>query len=99
MERRVSERKPVDVNVCVSQSEQSTVWCKAVDISRTGVFLKTNPLYMPKCEKLDLIFPLHIKSSNVVRMRHVLAMVTRTDISGVGLVFCDQKTNLPPPCK
>lgn len=95
MERRISERKPVDVNVYVSQAGHSAVCCKATDISKTGVFLNSHSLYMSTRRKLELVFALPVKSSNVVRMRHVSALVTRTDSNGVGMVFCGKNGAQP----
>ena len=92
MERRKSERKFVDVNVYVSLPGISAVCCTASDISNAGMFLKTNPLYVSKSKKVDLVFALRFKSSNVIRMRHLSAMVTRTESNGVGLVFCNNKS-------
>jgi hypothetical protein len=91
MERRTSERKFVDVNVYVSLPGQSAVCCTASDISEMGVFLKTNPLYVPRRKPLNLVFALHINSSNVVRMHHVSAVVTRSVSTGVGMMFCNNK--------
>jgi hypothetical protein len=93
MERRISERKLVDVNVYVSLPGQSAVCCTASDISDTGIFLETNPLYVPRRKQLDLVFALHIKSSNVVRMRHISAVVTRSESNGVGMTFCSNKSS------
>jgi hypothetical protein len=91
MERRTSERKPVDVNVYVSLPGQSAVCCTASDISEVGIFLKTNPLHVPKRKPLNLVFALHIKSSNVVRMHYISAVVTRSELDGVGMKFCGNK--------
>lgn len=91
MERRTSERKFVDVNVYISLPGQSAVCCTASDISNVGIFLKTNPLYVPTRKQLDLVFALQVRSSNVVRMHHVSAEVTRSESDGVGLVFCNRK--------
>ena len=93
MERRISARKLVDVNVFVSQPGQTTLCCRAVDISSSGVFLHTNPLYLPAHQQLDLVFAITVRSSNVVRMRHVSALVARSDSHGVGMVFCDSKSS------
>ena len=91
MERRTSERKFIDVNVYVSLPGQSAVCCTASDISDIGVFLKTNPLYVPRRKQLKLVFALHMDSSNVVRMHHVSAVVTRSESNGVGMMFCENK--------
>lgn len=88
MERREAERKFVDVSVYVSLPGQSVVRCAASDISEAGVFLRTNPLHMPRRRKLRLVFALRVRSSNVVRLRHVPARVTRSESGGVGMVFC-----------
>jgi hypothetical protein len=88
MERRISKRKVVDVNVYVAMPGQPALRCAASDISDTGVFLKTNPLFFPRRKQLNLVFALHIKSSNVVRMRQVPAVVARSESDGIGMVFC-----------
>ena len=90
MERRISERKPVDVNVYVSLPGQSAICCTASDISEMGIFLKTNPLHVPRRIPLNLVFALQLKSSNVVRMHHISAVVTRSEVNGVGMMFCKE---------
>lgn len=95
MERRTSERKFIDVNVYVSLPGQSAVCCTASDISDIGVFLKTNPLYVPRRKQLKLVFALHMNSSNVVRMHHVSAVVTRSESNGVGMMFCNNRNSRP----
>ncbi len=88
MERRLSNRKQVNVSVYLSRAGHRLARCTAVDISGAGVFVKTNPLCVPGSERLKLIFALHLKASNVVRLRQVPAMVTRFESDGVGMVFC-----------
>lgn len=95
MERRTSERKPVDVNVYVSQPGHPAVCCTASDISEAGIFLRTNPLYVSRRKPLELVFALQIRSSNVVRMHHIPAIVTRSECNGVGLKFCADKNERP----
>jgi len=91
MERRTSERKPVEVSVYLSNNGSPVARCKASDISNTGVYLKTNPLYLPRNRRLNLIFALRLKSSNVVRLRRLTAVVSHTREDGVGLKFCAAK--------
>jgi hypothetical protein len=93
MERRISERKFVDLNVYISQPGSASIRCVASDISGAGIFLKTNPLYLPRCKQLNLVFALRIKSSNVVRIRQVPAVVTRSESGGVGMKFCNWKNS------
>ena len=88
MERRKSERKYVNVSVYVSLPGHPAMWCTARDISNAGIFLKTNPVYVARQKKIGLVFALRKKSSNVVRMHRVSAMVARTVANGVGMVFC-----------
>ncbi|GMQ88443.1 MAG: hypothetical protein BMS9Abin08_1688 [Gammaproteobacteria bacterium] len=88
MERRVSERKFVEVSVYLSDTGYRVAHCMASDISDTGVYLKTNPLYLPRNRRLNLTFALHLKSSNVVRLRRLSAIVTHTREDGVGMRFC-----------
>jgi len=88
MERRISKRKFIDVSVYVSVPGQAAMRCAASDISDTGVFLKANPLYVPRRKRLNLVFALRMKSSNVIRMRKVAAVVTRSESDGVGMRFC-----------
>jgi hypothetical protein len=88
MERRLSQRRFVDLTVFVVQPGRPAVRCPVSDISETGLFLKTDTLYFPRYEQLNLVFALHIKSSNVVRMRQVPAMVARSHADGLGMVFC-----------
>ena len=88
MERRLSRRKQVNVSVYLSCAGQCPARCTAVDISGAGVFVKTNPTSVPRNEQLKLIFALHVKASNVVRLRQVPAMATRFESDGVGMVFC-----------
>ena len=88
MERRASTRKLVEVRVYLSDSRRCVAHCMASDISDTGVYLKTNPLYLPRNQRLNLTFALHLKSSNVVRLRRLSAVVTHTRNDGVGMKFC-----------
>ncbi len=95
MERRISKRKFIDVKVYVSLPGRSAMRCAASDISDTGVFLKANPLYLPRRKRLNLVFALRIKSSNVIRMRKVSAVVARSESGGVGMEFCINKSLQP----
>jgi len=88
MERRTSERKFVEVSVYLSDTGYRVAHCMASDISDAGVYLKTNPLYLPRNRRLNLTFALRLKSSNVVRLRRLSAVVTHTREDGVGLKFC-----------
>ncbi|HED18885.1 MAG TPA: PilZ domain-containing protein [Gammaproteobacteria bacterium] len=88
MERRASARKLVEVSVYLSDTGYRVAHCKASDISDAGVYLKTNPLYLPRDRRLNLTFALHLKSSNIVRLRRLTAVVTHTEDDGVGLKFC-----------
>lgn len=88
MERRTSERKLVEVSVYLSDTGYRIAHCMASDISDAGVYLKTNPLYLPRNRRLNLTFALHLKASNVVRLRRLSAVVAHTREDGVGLKFC-----------
>jgi len=88
MERRISKRNAIDVNVYVSLPGQPTLRCAASDISATGIFLKANPLFLPRHKPLNLLFAVHTQSSNVVRIRRLSAVVTRSQADGVGMMFC-----------
>jgi hypothetical protein len=88
MERRASARKLVEVSVYLSDTGSLVAHCMASDISNTGVYLKTNPLYLPRNRRLNLTFALRLKSSNVVRLRRLSAVVTHTRVDGAGLKFC-----------
>lgn len=92
MERRAFARKLVEVTVYLSDSGSPIAHCKASDISNNGVYLKTNPIYLPRNRCLNLTFALHLKSSNVVRLRRLSAIVTHTGEDGVGMRFCRNKT-------
>jgi len=95
MERRLSIRKPVDVSVYLSCAGHPLVRCTAVDISEAGIYLKTNPLYLPRNQRLNLMFALHMNSSNIVHMRRIPAIVTRSAPDGVGMAFCSKKRGKP----
>jgi hypothetical protein len=88
MERRSSNRKSVEVNVYLADGNSGVSRCMATDISANGIFLKTNPLYVPRHKCLKLMFALRINSSNVVRLRRIAAIVTRSQQDGVGMRFC-----------
>ena len=60
MERRISERKLADVSVYISLPGQSAVRCAVSDISGMGIFVKINPLYLPKCREVKLVFALRM---------------------------------------
>jgi len=88
MERRLSTRKPVEVSVYLLDAGGPAARCTATDISTAGLFLKVNPLQVPKNKRLDLMFALHLTASNLVRLRRVSAIAIRTDHAGVGMKFC-----------
>ena len=48
MERRSSNRKSVEVSVYLSDGDKRLSRCIATDISANGIFLKTNPLFVPR---------------------------------------------------
>jgi len=88
MERRSSNRKSVEVSVYLSDGDKRLSRCIATDISANGIFLKTNPLFVPRHKCLKLLFALRANSSNLVRLRRVTAIVTRSQQDGVGMRFC-----------
>jgi hypothetical protein len=88
MERRHSTRKPVDVSVYLMDAGGPASRCTATDISTAGLFLKVNPLQVPKNKRLNLMFALHLNASNLVRLRRVSAIAIRTEQTGVGMKFC-----------
>ena len=88
MERRLSTRKPVDVSVYLLDAGGHKYRCTATDISTAGMFLKVNPLQVPRNKRLNLMFALHLNASNLVRLRRVSAIAIRTEQSGVGMKFC-----------
>lgn len=91
MERRLSERKSVYVNVYVPMPGQPALRCAASNISDAGVFLRTSPLYLPRNKSLRLVFAVSDQDSNVVSMHHVPARVARCETDGVGMVFCNRR--------
>jgi hypothetical protein len=62
--------------------------CGAINLSSGGVFLQTAGMDLPKHTPLDLFFALGNKSSNVVRLHRVSAIVARAVPGGVGMMFC-----------
>ena len=88
MERRLSTRKPVDVSVYLVDAGSPAARCTATDISTAGIFLKVNPLQVPKNKRLKLMFALRLKASNLVRLRRVSAIAIRSNHAGVGRKFC-----------
>ena len=88
MERRHSTRKPVDVSVYLMGAGSPASRCTATDISTAGLFLKVNPLQVPKNKRLNLMFALHLNASNLVRLRRVSAIAIRSEQTGVGMKFC-----------
>ena len=88
MERRTCARKTVEVSVYLSDSGRRVSRCTATDISASGIFLKTNPLFVPRHKRLNLMFALPYNSSNLVRLLRITAVVIRTDKDGVGMRFC-----------
>lgn len=91
VERRLSARKPVDLSVYLSYPGQPRARCLASDISDAGVFLRINPLDLPRNVRVQLMFALHIRSTNLVRLHRISAMVARTGAEGVGMVFCESR--------
>lgn len=90
MERRTLERKTIDVKVYVTLPGHPTMRCTASDISGNGVFLKTNPLYLPRDKEMTLMFALNLSASSVVQLHRVPAIVSRSTPNGVGMVFCNK---------
>ena len=88
MERRALRRKSVEVNAYLPRPGGSALRCAVSDISGKGFFLKTNPIFLPRNRRLTLMFVLHLRSSSIVRLRRVCAVVARSDAGGVGMVFC-----------
>jgi hypothetical protein len=88
MERRLSTRKPINVSVYLVDAGAPAARCTATDISTAGIFLKVNPSQIPKNKRLKLMFALHLKASNLVRLRRVSAIAIRSDHAGVGMKFC-----------
>ncbi|HFD80999.1 MAG TPA: PilZ domain-containing protein [Gammaproteobacteria bacterium] len=91
MERRLSKRKPVDVEVYLSDGGQPLGRFTASDISGDGVYLKANPLDLPRGKPLSLLFALSMEASNVVRLHRVSAVVARSENDGVGMRFCRKR--------
>lgn len=91
MERRLSLRKLVDVSVYISSGGKAICRCTAIDISSAGIYLKLNPLDVPRNTVIDLTFALHLQSSNIVRLRRVSAIITHSQSDGVGMMFCQHK--------
>ena len=88
MERRSCARKPVEVSVYFSDAEHQLARGTATDISASGIFLRGNPLFIPRHKCLKLMFALRVGSTNLVRLRRVTAVVTRSQVDGVGMMFC-----------
>jgi hypothetical protein len=88
MERRSCNRKSVEVSVYLSDGNSGLSRCTVTDISANGIFIKTNPLCIPRHKCLKLMFALRVSSSNLVRLRRVTAIVTRSQQDGVGMRFC-----------
>lgn len=88
MERRLALRKKVDVRVYLSGAGVDGCSGFARDISNSGIYLRINPLELPRNTVLDLTFALHLESSNIVRLRRVPAIVTHSRPDGVGMRFC-----------
>ena len=88
MERRTCARKTVEVSVYLSDSKRRVSRGTATDISASGIFLKTNPLFVPRHKRLNLMFALRNNSSNLVRLRQITAVVIRAERDGVGMRFC-----------
>jgi hypothetical protein len=91
VERRLSARKPVDLSVYLSCPGRGLARCMASDISDAGIFIKTSPLDLPRNVRLELMFALHIRSTNLVRLHRVTAMVARSESDGVGMIFCESR--------
>jgi hypothetical protein len=91
VERRLSARKHVDLSVYVSCPGQAPARCLASDISDAGVFLRTRPLNLPRNVRVHLMFALHIRATNLVRLHRVSAMLARTGADGIGMAFCESR--------
>lgn len=93
MERRSCNRKSVKVNVYLGSDGNihGVSRCVATDISANGIFLKTDPLFVPRYKCVKLMLALRMNLSNVVRLRRVTAIVTHTKKDGVGMRFCNRR--------
>ena len=92
MERRSRNRKSVKVKVYLSDGNINGVSrCIATNISANGIFLKADPLDVPRNKCVKLLFALSTNASNVVRLRRVTAIVTHTKMDGVGMRFCNRR--------
>lgn len=89
MERRSCNRKSSEVSVYLIDGNPNGVSrCIATDISANGMFLKTDPLYIPRKKCVKLMFALRVNASNIVRLRRVTAIVMHSKKDGVGMRFC-----------
>ena len=87
MDLRLRARKKVAVDVFVSWAGQRSLLFRTYDLSSGGAFLASDGLELPKQQSLQLQFVLSDPNSNVIRLRHLSAVVARTDVGGSGLMF------------
>lgn len=93
MEKRWSERKPLQVDVDVYQHGELLASCVSSDIGLGGTFLTRDcPLNMAGEANVELIFNLASQGQST---RHKInARVARTSDAGFGLKFCDFDTGV-----
>jgi PilZ domain len=93
MEKRWSERKPLQVDVDVYQQGELLGSCYSSDIGLGGAFLAVGDEFsIPDDIGVELVFSLEAGERNT---RHKInARVTRKAQGGIGLKFCDFDTGV-----
>jgi PilZ domain len=93
MEKRWSERKPLQVDVDVYQQGELLGSCFSSDIGLGGAFLALDDMFaVPNDSGVELVFNL---SADGQSTRHKInARVTRNAQGGIGLKFCDFDTGV-----
>ena len=86
MERRLSERMPVTVNVYLyCQGRRLRQSCNVGNLSTRGVFVETRPRDLYRGRRVEVVFAQAFGS--IVRLHRLPAVVARVAEDGAGIIF------------
>jgi hypothetical protein len=85
MERRLLERNKVSTTVYVTMPGESSIRCRATNLSAMGVFVQINTLGLPAGTEVGLVFAVDL--GNTVRLHRRKAVITHVARRGAGLMM------------
>lgn len=85
MERRLSERKPIEHEVVLYYPGVGMLCCKTVDMSMDGAFIKISHVSVSAESEIELAFNSSCESQ--IRSVRLCGRVVRTRLGGIGVNF------------